>query len=301
MRDSILTFRRLALGQLVYLLFVIVLGAYVRATSSGAGCGRHWPLCKGQLLPTVDNQKTMIEFTHRVTSGLSLVLCGFVVWFAWRHLRPNKRLLKATLFTAFFLLLEGLLGAALVLLEHVADNPSGYRAYSMGLHLINTYCLMASATLTWWYATPFYTVHQSPSKSATHRWGLAGILILVTISVTGALTALGDTLFPVAEEARVFEDIFESSQHVLIRVRIFHPVIAIMGSLMLLGIVNLASDLSRPTIARLSAVFNLLLVSQIALGALNIYLDAPISIQLLHLLLAELVWMVYVLWVLENQ
>lgn len=296
MHYPILTFRRLAFTQLVYLLFVIVLGAYVRATSSGAGCGRHWPLCKGQLLPSVDNTKTIIEFSHRITSGLSLVLCGIVVWFALRHLRHNRAITRASLLTALFLLLEGLLGAALVLLEHVADNPSAYRAYSMGLHLINTYCLMASATFTWWYATDFGALHRQVLQPSMRLWRLLGMFILVTISVTGALTALGDTLFPVAEETRAFDDLFEDSKHFLIRVRVFHPMIAIIGSLTLLGIVNFLSDLRQPVINRLSALFNTLLIMQLLLGALNIYLDAPITVQLIHLLLAELVWMVYVLW-----
>src|SRR5689334_1905422 len=63
---------RFAWFVVAYNVAVVVWGAYVRATGSGAGCGSHWPLCNGEFLPSAPQTKTAIEFTHRVTSGLSL-------------------------------------------------------------------------------------------------------------------------------------------------------------------------------------------------------------------------------------
>jgi heme A synthase len=55
--------------------------AYVRVSGSGAGCGSRWPLCNGEILPLGAQAQTLIEFVHRVTSALSLVIVSFlVVW-----------------------------------------------------------------------------------------------------------------------------------------------------------------------------------------------------------------------------
>src|SRR5260370_34132353 len=68
-----------------YNITVIVWGAYVRATGSGAGCGSHWPLCNSDFLPTTPQTQTVIEFTHRVTSGVSLGLVALLLIWCWRR------------------------------------------------------------------------------------------------------------------------------------------------------------------------------------------------------------------------
>ncbi|MFN8454080.1 MAG: COX15/CtaA family protein [Anaerolineae bacterium] len=59
---------------LAYNLAVILWGAFVRASGSGAGCGSHWPLCNGEVIPRTPQMETLVEFTHRLTSGLALLL-----------------------------------------------------------------------------------------------------------------------------------------------------------------------------------------------------------------------------------
>src|SRR5450755_2070071 len=76
---------RFAWFLVAYNVAVIVWGAYVRATGSGAGCGSHWPLCNGEFLPTTPQTQTVIEFTHRVTSGVSLVLAAILLMWCWRR------------------------------------------------------------------------------------------------------------------------------------------------------------------------------------------------------------------------
>ena len=64
---------------LVYNLVVILWGAYVRATGSGAGCGSHWPLCNGEVIPRAPEVETLVEFTHRLSSGLGIDYLGSAV------------------------------------------------------------------------------------------------------------------------------------------------------------------------------------------------------------------------------
>ena len=144
---------RLARVNLAYLLFVIVWGAFVRATGSGAGCGEHWPLCNGQVVPRSPALETVIEFTHRVTSGLSLVLLGWLVWRVFRTVPRGHALRKAATVSFALLIVEALIGAGLVLFALVADNPSAARAFAMGLHLVNTLLLLAAVTRVHWLAS----------------------------------------------------------------------------------------------------------------------------------------------------
>src|SRR5664279_4937818 len=110
-------FARFAWGVVAYNLAVVLWGAFVRATGSGAGCGNHWPLCNGTATPHSASAATIIEFTHRVTSGLDLALVALLVVWAFRRFpRQHPVRLGATL-SALFLITEALVGAALVLLQ----------------------------------------------------------------------------------------------------------------------------------------------------------------------------------------
>src|ERR1700720_4900598 len=64
-----------------YNVLVILWGALVRATGSGAGCGNHWPLCNGQVIPLSPRIDTIIEFTHRcMTGGSTFLVLGLLIW-----------------------------------------------------------------------------------------------------------------------------------------------------------------------------------------------------------------------------
>ena len=141
-------FSQLAWGVLAYNLAVIVWGAYVRASGSGAGCGEHWPLCNGQILPRSPALETLVEFSHRITSGLALLgVLGLAI--AARHSFPKGHIVrKGAGLSLIFILTEALIGAGLVLLGLVATNSSFTRAFSMILHLTNTFVLLACLSLT---------------------------------------------------------------------------------------------------------------------------------------------------------
>jgi heme A synthase len=190
-------FTKFAWFTLFYNLLVILWGAYVRASGSGAGCGAHWPLCNGVVIPRNAQVETLVEFTHRLMSGLSLIFVVILlVWALRSHPKGHPVLLGAWL-SMIFILTEALVGAGLVLFEWVAHDDSVARALSMAVHLVNTFLLLAALTLTVWWG-----MGGPPIRVRSRGWlfwglvtGLVGVLIL---GVSGALNALGDTLFPAA-------------------------------------------------------------------------------------------------------
>src|ERR671937_2450642 len=141
-------FRRFAWGVLIYNVAVIAWGALVRATGSGAGCGQHWPMCNGQVVPISPAMETAIEFTHRATSGIALVLVAALVVCARRAFPRGHAARRAAGFSALFIVTEALLGAGLVLFGWVAKDASAGRGFAMALHLANTFLLLASLALT---------------------------------------------------------------------------------------------------------------------------------------------------------
>jgi cytochrome c oxidase assembly protein subunit 15 len=274
---------------------VILWGAYVRASGSGAGCGSHWPLCNGEVLPRAAPTATLIEFTHRATSGLALLaVVALVVW-VFRARPQGHPARPAAVASLVLMLTEAAIGAGLVLFQLVADNASLARALFMATHLTNTFLLLAALTLTAHHAggapTPRW---RSPSPRVWLLLGAAAALLLVGIS--GAVAALGDTLWPAASLDEALQQDLSPTAHVLIRLRILHPLLAALTSLGLLYLAaHLAADRSVPRGRAPARALALGCVVQVACGVLNVLLLAPTGLQLAHLLLADIVWIAFVL------
>ncbi len=288
-------FARFAWGVLIYNIGVILWGAYVRASGSGAGCGSHWPLCNGQVIPRAPQLETLIEFSHRATSGLGLLLVVGLFFWSRRAYSRGVPARSGAAWSLFFMVTEALVGAGIVLFSLVADNASIARAMFVAVHLANTFLLLAALTLTAWWASGGQAVR------LRGHGGLAGMLLLgcaavILLGVSGAVTALGDTLFPSSSLAEGLSQDFSPTAHFLIRLRLLHPAIAIAVGLYLVVAGWLARSI-RPsattqTFARLLLV---LFIVQLATGAINVVLLAPIWMQLVHLLLADAVWITLVL------
>ena len=281
-------FARFAWGVLAYNVAVILWGALVRATGSGAGCGGHWPLCNGDVLPDVSKIGTVIELTHRIMSGVALILVAAMFVWAWKTFAYGHAARRWATWSLVFILTEALLGASLVLLGHVARNESVGRVYSLGLHLVNTFLLLASLALA--------------ARAATHKIGkfslaLSGPLIaLVLVAIAGAITALGDTLFPAHTLAEGVRNDFSSTASFLIRLRIIHPILALAAGVVIALIAVPEFKRRRTPLAGwLLALF----LAQIAAGAASILLQAPLPLQLLHLLIADCLWIALVLFTAE--
>jgi heme A synthase len=301
-------FAKYAWFALVFNLLVIVWGAYVRASGSGAGCGNHWPLCNGEVIPGSPSVKTIVEFSHRLSSGLAgLLVAGALLWafIVWviRVFAPKHRLGRdgaaAMLIIAaaamFFMLMEAAIGAGLVLFEMVAENKSIARALWVSAHLVNTFLLVGTLALMAWTATTGGRLNVR-GQGSINRVFAAAIVATLILGVSGAVSALGATLFPVTSLAEGLKQDLSPTAHILERLRIFHPLIAIgVGGLLILTAFFARSRRPYNDVKRWSSALITLVVVQLGAGAVNMLLHAPIWLQLVHLLLSDLVWVALVL------
>jgi heme a synthase len=288
------SFRVFSWLTLVYTLAVVLWGAYVRATGSGAGCGDHWPVCNGEVVPRAPSVQTLIEYTHRLTSGLALVLAVVLcVWGLRAHAKghPVRRAASASL---VLMLTEAAVGAGLVLFKMVADNPSTARAFWMAAHLINTFLLVGAMALTCWWA-------EGRERLVLRRQGLTGWLVagslvgVLVLGVSGAIAALGDTLFPAASLAEGLSQDVSPTAHVLLRLRVLHPVLAVVvGALVVFSATMVARLRPSPAVRKAAGLLGVLYGLQLTAGLVNLVLLAPVWMQLVHLLLADVVWVVLV-------
>ncbi|MEM1044434.1 MAG: COX15/CtaA family protein, partial [Bacteroidota bacterium] len=290
--DDNRTVQKFAWGVLGYTILVILWGAFVRASGSGAGCGDHWPLCNGEVIPTDPTFNTIVEFGHRLTSGLALPAVFVLMWLAWRHFGPGSPVRKAAAASVFFMVVEAAIGAGLVLFEYVAYNASIGRAVWMAAHLTNTLFLVAAITLTAWWA----------EGGSTPRWRLsarsvslvATLIATVILSAGGAVTALGDTLILGGGLSPETNAVVAT----LIAARVFHPTMAFVV-LAILGAAVWVNRRATLQVTQLGMGVLGLFVAQMALGALNVWLMAPIWMQIIHLLVTNLIWIGLVVYTTE--
>lgn len=290
-----------ATALLAYTVAVVLWGAYVRATLSGDGCGAHWPLCNGDVLPIAPSTKTIVELTHRVTSGLCW-LWTLAMWVASVRLFERGHATRtAAGWSLFFMTTEALVGAGLVLFRMVADNPATARAGWMSAHLINTFLLLAALT---WLASSAWreTGIRFPRDRQARLWFGGAAAVAVLVGVSGAVAALGDTLFPASSLVEGLRDDLSPTSHVFVRLRVWHPVIALLGSGYLIWLaVSLIQRKLGPPVPALASTLGGLLLIQVAVGLFNVALLAPIWLQLLHLFIADATWIALVLLALYSR
>lgn len=271
---------------LAYTVLVILWGAYVRATGSGAGCGSHWPTCNGEVIPRSPSAEAIIEFTHRISSGLLGLLVLLLVVGAWYQFPPRHRVRRGAVITLAFVLAEALIGAGLVRFEWVADNASVARVLVVGFHLANTFLLLAVLTLTAWWAGRGGSIR--PRLSGGGGWiavCLAGVLL---VGASGAVTALGDTLIYRSGLLPQHSEVVAA----LVGLRYLHPLLALMLVVPVMAVTMHFSQPPARLYARLLAgAFHV----QILLGVVNILLKAPLWMQMVHLLVADTLWIILVL------
>lgn len=289
-----MSLRRFASWVLGFLVAVVMWGALVRATGSGAGCGSHWPLCNGAIVPRSALAETLIEYTHRVTSFLAAALiAGLVVWtfraFPRRHVAR-----KAAVAACLFMVLEAAFGAALVLFGWVGSDASPARGWVVSFHLVNTFFLLGAVALTAQLAgqpgTP--TVRgRGPLAAAV---GLA-LITLVLGAATGAIAALGDTLYPARSMAEGFTQDLSGDAPFLLRLRLVHPFASLGSTLVILAVARAVLQSRDPRLRPPGLRLLGLLALQLLAGGLNVALLAPVWLQLVHLALAQLLWIVLVM------
>jgi heme a synthase len=273
-----------AAATLAWMILVILEGAVVRATGSGAGCGDHWPLCNGQILPHHPRLATVIEFTHRSMTGICAGLTiGLIGWTFLAH-RPGTLVRKAAVWSGALLFTEAILGAVLVLGGFVEHNASNLRVLVQSIHFTNTMLLLGALSLAWWWQRPRgETLSSSP---AARPIALAAVLATILTGATGSVAALADTLFPAPSLHAAMAADFAAGSPLLVRMRWMHPAASVLA----FALIAAFAYTQRHNRTALLTLLSL----QIVLGVLDVLLLAPITLQVLHLLGADLLWIALV-------
>ncbi len=282
-------FAKYAWGVVALNVLVILWGAVVSNTGSGAGCGEHWPLCNGVVVPAATRTDTVIEFAHRLTSGLALLaVVGLVVW-AFRAYPAGSPVRRAAVTALVFMIIESLLGATLVLFGWTAMDTSAIRVFLQPVHMVNTLILLAVILLTAWWASGAEPLQLRGQGARPWLFG-AGLLGVLLMSASGAVISLGDLL------ALLLGERYNALVEFLVQLRIGHPAIAILAGLFLIWLA-LRTDTVPNARARRLALFTVVLVGlQWLVGFGNVLLRVPLWTQLLHLFLADMTWVMLVLW-----
>lgn len=275
---------------------VILWGVFLRASKSGDGCGQHWLTCHGEVIPSAPELKTVIEFSHRITSFLALVAVVALLIWTFKKFSKGSPIRKTAVGSFIFILTEALVGAGLVLTGNTAETLTPTRPFWMAGHLLNTFILLAFLTITARYA----------SGGARLRWNIdrkylaaiiIGVVAIFIVGISGSIAALSNMLFPSGTLAEGVAKDFSPTSNILLRLRLLHPITAILTSVFLIFLTGWIAKESgkEKNVMRWSNVLSILVLVQLAFGSLTLFMLAPILLQLGHLFLADAIWISYVL------
>jgi heme A synthase len=296
MKIQLSKFAKFAWFVLIYNIIVVVWGVFLRASKSGDGCGQYWFTCHNEIIPTAPELKTVIEFSHRLMSGVDFfIVLGLMIW-VLRKFAKGEQIRKFAVVSFIFIITEAVIGGILVLSGNTAEANTPVRPFLAISHLLNTFILIASLSLTAWLASggkPF-----TLKNKGKYVWLLAlGIFGFLLVGTSGSLAALSSMLYETKSLSEGLQQDFAGSSPLLLRLRISHPILSILVGV---GLVFLAGWLKskapeNPSVVRWSGILSILVIIQIAFGGLTLFLLAPIVMQLGHLLLADLMWISFVL------
>ncbi len=299
-----------------FTILVIISGDIVQATESGAGCGETWPRCDGSLIPTISDLQTGVEFTHRMVTAI----LGFgyiaVVIGAWRRrgwsdesgalatvgrlltpagftdaYRRSSALWRVTVWAVVFFVIEVILGAMLVVFGWVESDASIGRVIVDSVHLVNTFAMVLTLTLVVFHASGGGALRLDRSRFS-HQLLLAGAGIITLIGITGAINSLADALY-FSEDVIVEETPIAS---ILVTIRGIHPVVAIGGGIAVFLIVRYLATGQGAGVRPYALAIQGIVWAQFIIGFLNIALLTPLESQVLHLLTAHVMWVLFVLF-----
>lgn len=275
-----------------YNVLVVLWGALVRATGSGAGCGNHWPLCNGVVIPISPTLHTIIEFTHRQMVTLSVFTMIALVAWTWRSTIKGMAARVFVTLSAILLLNEAFLGAMLVKLGYVTGNQSTGRVILLSIHLSNTLLLVAAMTATAIMLGTSQRWAELQASGTAKVVALLGLISTIVVGVSGSLAALGDTLFPADTLRAAFAQDIDANSPMLLRLRGIHPVSAFIAAACVAWLIVQAR---RQSLGKLANWVITLLCVQFFLGIADVILLAPTWMQIVHLLGADLYWVALVM------
>lgn len=298
-------FAKLASGVTFGTVLVVLFGAVVRVTGSGAGCGQHWPTCHGEIAHLPRSVETWIELGHRTTSGLNLLAVLALAAVAWQRFPARHPARLAASAALALILIEAAIGARLVLLSLVGSNMSLDRALVMPAHLITTSFLIGTLAAASYFGSAArlrVSPEQPPQARAKLRhalgWILLAALLLLLVSMSGAVTALGDTVYPVQGKTTLehLRNDQAEGAHFLGKLRVVHPLLALFGVASLwIAASRARAASSAPLIQRTGWLLYVGGGLALAIGSVNVALGAPGYLQIVHLAMACGLWLASVL------
>lgn len=176
------TIKWLSVVSSIGMVFILLGGALVTKTDSGAGCGSSWPLCNGQLFPSDITAELVIELSHRLVSsiiGITVLSLAVLSWVFIGHIREVKFL---SFMSVFFLIFQGLLGAAAV----VWGQSDFVLALHFGISLISFATVFLLMLLIFEVDKKFDTTKLYITKSDRIQTYLLTVFTIVVV-YTGAL------------------------------------------------------------------------------------------------------------------
>jgi heme A synthase len=290
------SFAKFALFALAYNVVVILWGVFLRASKSGDGCGQYWLTCHGELIPSAPELKTVIEFSHRVTSGIAFfVVIGLVIW-AFRRFPKGDQIRKTALGSFAFIITEVIIGGVLVLTGNTAENLTTERPFLAMGHLINSFILLTFLTLTAWMAVTGRRLSFRGNRKAKLLMAIS-ITAIVLVGLSGSLAALSNMLFPSETLVEGIAKDFSETSHMLLRLRLSHPILSFLTSVFVIFVAGWlkATAPGDKAVARWSNFVSILVLAQLIFGAATLLMLAPIIMQVGHLLLADAIWIAFML------
>lgn len=274
-----------------YNLLVVAWGAFVRASFSGDGCGSHWPTCGGTIIPAFASFKQIAEFSHRISSGLVIPMAIALVYFAFRLFPKGSQVRRGAVLTLFFTLTEGAVGAGLVLYKLVAHNDSVIRTVSMCAHMANTFLLLGALTFTILAASGVKDMRWQGQGPVGLALGV-GFVSVAILGISGACSALGHMLRPTDN---VIGQALSDGSSYLVKLQLMHPFIAGSVGLYLVFVIGIVNHFRPDEAVKQAGRWMLGIYGfQVLLGTANIWLKAPIAMQMAHLVLADALWIAFV-------
>tara|TARA_B100001079_G_scaffold117446_1_gene100990 strand:- start:2282 stop:3172 length:891 start_codon:yes stop_codon:yes gene_type:complete len=263
----------------------ILAGAFVRATGSGDGCGATWPTCKGRIIPALTDTSELIEFSHRSVSGLLLIVT-LIIFLKSRKFQKGSLVKSVTNYLTFFVVFEAVIGAVIVLFEWVGLNSSLPRIVAVPIHLVNTFGLLGCFAI-------LNKILQDDLKEIKLIFNRNFILIssmFLLSGATGSITALADVLFPSASFIEGFLEDFDKTSEILTRLRILHPIISSALSVVLY-VYSTRINKKYGVNVKLLKTF---VIIAVLLGVLNVISNIVLPLSILHLAIADFLWISYI-------
>ena len=284
MRLSPSFFKKYSLFSLVFTLLTIFWGAWVRLSFSGDGCGKNWPLCEDKIFP--ENVTAFIEWLHRLSSGLSLVFIFALFILAFKIYSKNHGVRYFSIASFLLILIEAFIGAILVLSGLVGANTEKIRVLVLAVHSINSLLLVGALTLCYKMSCWEKRGEKITDNLKLKKPLIYFVCLFPLLALTGNIASLAGQLFPSLSLSSALALDLMPSAHISLKVRPFHPLLAVC---FLLGFSFFAFS-KKHLIFPALAIFVVVLFGFATLVSLS-----PMWMKMTHLALAYGLWVFLVI------